>query len=171
MDTLLHKSLFVSLMKRCTKVISPGNIYSNSKQTHKGKHITPTRRLELDAIHKLIESVMPFTPMSRKVTDNWLWEFYDTTQVKVKDNADVKLIDHERKVAEVFNTLGSSKTTCALDDLEIDGITSAKDNLSAATQFKDNDIFTDKVNICCWKIILQMIPRTMIQLCLKWMLK
>ena len=69
-DTLLHKYLFISLMKRRTKVLSPENINTSYKPENKGTPVIPTRRIELNAVNKLFESVIPFTTMGRKVTDN-----------------------------------------------------------------------------------------------------
>ena len=109
----------------------------------KGRHVTPTRKKELDSIQKLFETVMPFTPMGRKVTDNWLWDSYNKVKVVVKDSADVVMSDHEKKVAEVFNILGISKTVNALDDLHQEDDYTTRENEIAAKHFNDSDVFTE----------------------------
>ena len=82
--------------------------------------MTPTRHRELDSITKLFESVLPFTPMGRKITDNWLWDSYNQTKMKVRKCAGIEMSDHEKQVAEVFSILGASKTTSAADEIHED---------------------------------------------------
>ena len=82
--------------------------------------------------------------MGRKATDNWLWESYNKSKMKVKDSVDLKMSDHEKKVVEAFKMLGMSKTTSAADDLQEEDEFTTTDNLTAAKQFLDNDIFTEQ---------------------------
>ena len=53
-------------------------------------------------------------------------------KVKVKDSVDLKLSDHEKKVSEVFNILGMSKTTSAVHDLQKEDEFTTTGNLTAA---------------------------------------
>lgn len=46
---------------------------------------------------------MTFTPMGSKATDNWLWDFYNKSKVKVNVNKDSTLSPHYIKVAEAFS--------------------------------------------------------------------
>ena len=54
LDTLMHTSFFVSLMRRCTKVVSPGNVNTGSNEKYKGNDVTPARKSELESITKFL---------------------------------------------------------------------------------------------------------------------
>ena len=116
-DSLVNKSLFISLMKRCTKILGPDNLGKSEKANKKGINITPTRKLELDTIKKLFYYVVPFTPLGRKLTDNWMWDSYNHSKVKVKNIKNIILPPHEIKVAELFNILSTSNSTAQSDKL------------------------------------------------------
>ena len=53
-DSLVSKSLVVSLMRRRRKIIGP---YTTMKNTRSGKQITPTRQKDMDAISKNCVSI------------------------------------------------------------------------------------------------------------------
>ena len=72
LKSLVNKSLFVSLINRCTKCTCPDGQGNNGGNTKCGLNIPPTRKSGLNTITKLFESVLPFTPMNRKISDNWL---------------------------------------------------------------------------------------------------
>ena len=48
--------------------------------------------------------------MNLKLTDNWLWDLYNTTKVKVNHTYDNPLSAHDMKTSEVFDTLSTSDT-------------------------------------------------------------
>lgn len=66
------------------------------------------------------------------MTDNWLWESYNKIKMKVKESVNFKMSDHEKKVVEVFNILGLSKTTRTVYDLQQEYEFSTTENLTAA---------------------------------------
>ena len=61
LDTLVSKSLFVSLMRSCTNLKGPDKVIKNTKS---GKTVNPARINDMKVITPLFVSVMPFTGMS-----------------------------------------------------------------------------------------------------------
>ena len=101
-DSLVSKSLFISLMRRCKNVIGPSSVITNADE---GKSISPSRISDRKAIEKLFQSIMPFTSMNRKISENWLWDSYNQWKLPVKIDKSDSLACHQQKVADVFNTL------------------------------------------------------------------
>ena len=59
---------------------------------------------------------MPFTSMNRKICENWLWESYNTCKLPVKIDKSESLTCHQRKVADVFNTLSTASLSAIPED-------------------------------------------------------
>ena len=125
------------------KVASPDNVNNKNTVKYKGVHVTPTRHRELDLITKLFQSILPFTPMGRKITDNWLWDSYNQSKIKVTKSADIEMSDHEKQVAEVFSMLGASNATIDADDVHVEEQFTTKDSELAAKKFNQADFFTE----------------------------
>lgn len=85
---------------------------------------------ELEAITKLFESVKPFTPMNRKITENWLWDSYKFTKVKVKITKNDKVSAHEARVADVFNNLSTLDSQLACDEIYENDYTALTDDMN-----------------------------------------
>lgn len=81
--------------------------------------------------------------MGRKITDNWLWDSYNQTKMKVRENIGIEMSDHENKVAEVFSMLGVSNTTRAADDTHEDEQFTTKVSELATKLFNEVDLFTE----------------------------
>ena len=61
MNSLVSKSLFISLTRRCTNIIGP---YNANKNTKDGKNIKPTLVNDMKAVRNLFTSILPFTSMN-----------------------------------------------------------------------------------------------------------
>lgn len=55
----------------------------------------------------------------------------------------VQMLDHKRKVVDVFNIPGTSSTTSAADDIHQEDELITRDNELAAKQFTENNLFTE----------------------------
>ena len=129
-------------MKQYTKVVGTDNINTICTPKNKGAQVTPTRKLEMEAI-TLLESILPFTLMGRKVTENWLWYSYNKSKMKInKESTGIKYLEHDKKVTEVFNILGTSNTKVSIDDLPQDDEFTPRDAESAANKLTENDVLT-----------------------------
>ena len=62
-------------------------------------------------IKDLFTSVLPFTSINCSIEDNWLWICYNSCKLPVKSNTTSELTTHQRKVAEVLNTISTSPPT------------------------------------------------------------
>lgn len=54
--------------------------------------------------------------MNRNITDNWIWDLYNTSNVKVKNYDNSPWLGHKLKVAAIFNTLTTSETELMPED-------------------------------------------------------
>lgn len=69
-DSLVNKSLFVSLARRCTCNIRPKRFCRNTNSDKHSVNIAPTRKKELQVVEKLFTHIALFTNLSRTIYDN-----------------------------------------------------------------------------------------------------
>ena len=107
-DSLVNKSLFVSLARRCSRNLRPETVGRKPHNEKYGRNVPPTRKHELIAIEKLFNHISPFTSLSRTIYDNWLWESYNNAKVVPINVESTKANEHQSMVASVFNVLSTS---------------------------------------------------------------
>ena len=94
LKSLVGKSLFISLMRRCKNIIGPYNVI---KHMNHGTNRKPSRISDKNAIKELFRSILPFTSMNRSIEDNWLWACYNSCKLPVKSNTTGELTTHKKK--------------------------------------------------------------------------
>ena len=107
-DSLVNKSLFVSLARRCSRNLTPETVGRKPNTEKYGRNVTPTRKNELLAIENLFNHITPFTDLNRTIHKNWLWESYTNAKVVPINVESTTATEHQSMVASVFNVLSTS---------------------------------------------------------------
>ena len=144
LSSLVNKSLFVSLMRRCK------NVYSAQRQEtdeNKGKRVKSSRIRDTDTVAKLFATVLPFTSLNRLVDENWLWGSYNSYKTPVRTNTKNSLTSHQQKVADVFNIISNSSPTdipTEVSDGNTETVATVKNNAEyACGKLGEDEVFTE----------------------------
>lgn len=73
--SLVDKSLFVSLMRRYTRITGSYNVISTAQRI---KNIIPIQLKDMRVIKQLFQSILPITSIDHSITENWLWDLYNS---------------------------------------------------------------------------------------------